>query len=269
MTAHSRRSFLAAGSLGCAAFSSSALAGLPGPARPTRASAPDEHFPTTTPDRAQEFVGASHFNIERVQAMLSEDPGLAKAAWDWGFGDWETALGAASHTGQTAIIKVLIAHGARPDLFTLATLDEIDAVRSILEAVPGARTVEGPHSISLYRHAAAGKAERVMEYLDAQGLNHPNPFETDPDDAEPFLGTYQWSQAAHDRFEVTWFDRASCLQLKRAGGIARNLIPLGKSEFSPAGARHIILSFTHEGTHATQLLVPRPRGVLHCARVTG
>jgi hypothetical protein len=34
---------------------------------------------------------------------------LARAAWDWGFGDWETALGAASHMGSRPI---------RPDQFT-------------------------------------------------------------------------------------------------------------------------------------------------------
>ena len=270
MPAHSRRTFLATGSLGCAALTSTALAGLStSPRAPRPGTAPDESYPTTSAARAQEFVGASHFNMERVEAMLAEDSGLAKAAWDWGFGDWETALGAASHTGQIAIVELLIAHGARPDLFTLATLDRIDAVRGILESVPNADALEGPHSISLYRHAAAGKAARVMEYLDAKGLNPPNPFETDHEAAKPLVGTYAWSLAEADRFEVAWFDRFTCLQLKRAGGVARNLIPLGDSRFSPAGARHVVLSFTHEGERATQLLVPQIGGVLSCARVTG
>ena len=270
MPAHSRRTFLATGSLGCAALTSSALAGFSTTqTAPRSAPAPDETYPTTPALRAQEFVGASHFNMERVEAMLTEDPGLAKAAWDWGFGDWETAIGAASHTGQIAIIELLIAHGARPDLFTLATLDRIDALRPILESIPNADALEGPHSISLYRHAASGKAERVMEYLDARGLNPPNPFETDPEIAPPLVGTYAWSPAEADRFEVTWFDRFTCLQLKRPGGVARNLIPLGDSNYSPAGARHVVLSFTHQGAQATQLLVPQIRGVLNCARTQG
>lgn len=266
MTPHTRRSFLTSGSLGCAALTSGAFAGFPVSTGPRQPTAPDEYFPTTTPDRAQEFVGACHFNRDRVETMLAEDPGLAKAAWDWGFGDWETAIGAASHTGQTAIIELLIAHGARPDLFTLATLDQVDAVRAIIESVPGTTTIEGPHSISLYRHAAAGKAARVMEYLKDKGLDSPDPFETDPDTAKPYPGTYEWSPVESDRFEVTWSDRASCLQLKRQGGVARNLIPLGNAQFSPAGARHLVLLFMLEGAQATQLLVPRPRGMLACAR---
>ena len=105
--------------------------------------------------------------------------------------------------------------------------------------------------------------------LDAEGLNPPNPFETDPEAAKPLVGTYAWSLAEADRFEVAWFDRFTCLQLKRAGGVARNLIPLGDSRFSPAGARHVVLSFAHEGERATQLLVPQIGGVLSCARVAG
>ena len=41
-------------------------------------------------------------------------PSLAKAAWDWGFEDWEDPLGAASHVGNHEIAEYLIGHGARP-----------------------------------------------------------------------------------------------------------------------------------------------------------
>ena len=39
---------------------------------------------------------------------------LACATLDWGFGDWETALGAASHVGRPEIAEYLIANGAEP-----------------------------------------------------------------------------------------------------------------------------------------------------------
>src|SRR4051812_32846667 len=52
-------------------------------------------------DLIKAFVGAGHANknIDLVREMLAKDPKLVLAAWDWGAGDWETALGGASHTG--------------------------------------------------------------------------------------------------------------------------------------------------------------------------
>jgi hypothetical protein len=59
-----------------------------------------DDFPRNDPARVQSVVGASHGNLDLVRALVSEQPALAKASWDWGFGDWETPLGAASHTGR-------------------------------------------------------------------------------------------------------------------------------------------------------------------------
>lgn len=47
----------------------------------------------------QEFVGAAHRDKAKVMALLEETPNLLNAAHDWGSGDFETALGAASHVG--------------------------------------------------------------------------------------------------------------------------------------------------------------------------
>ena len=81
-------------------------------------------------ERVRSVVGASHSNLERVRELVLEQPALAKANWDWGFGDWESALGAASHTGRREIAEFLIAHGARPNLFSAAMLGEVDVVRA-------------------------------------------------------------------------------------------------------------------------------------------
>ena len=212
------------------------------PAAP--ASTIDDAFPTTPASRAREIVGASHARIERVRELLAEDAGLARASWDWGFGDWESAIGAASHTGRKDIIELLLSHGARPTLFTLATLDEIDALRAILAHVAATQTLEGPHSLSLHDHARAGDAARVMAYLEEQGLVREDPFVMAEDAAAPYLGDYAWGSAADEYWTVSWSARRSALSLQRGGQSSRFLMPLAPHTFAPAGARHIEIRFT-------------------------
>jgi len=250
MTQISRRLFMAA--------TPAALAGVANAKPADHAPAPetDDLYPTTAGERASAFVGACHMQLDRVRAMLAEDAGLACASWDWGFGDWESAIGAASHTGRVDIIELLIAHGARPTVFTLATLDRIDALRDLLDTVPNLESIEGPHSISLYRHAQAGKAERVLGFLKERGVTDTNAFAIEKADAEPYFGVYAWGPGETERFEVSWFERMSSISIKRQGGISRNLIPLGNGTFSPAGARHVWMRFETEGDSVARLIVP-------------
>ena len=56
--------------------------------------------------RVKEFVGAGHGNLPRVKAMLAEQPQLVLASYDWGSGDFETALGGAAHF-QTLLASCL------------------------------------------------------------------------------------------------------------------------------------------------------------------
>ena len=72
-------------------------AGVAGAAPTTGAAALSpvhDQFPTTRPELAREMVGVSHGNIARVRELLALHPALARASWDWGYGDWESALGA-------------------------------------------------------------------------------------------------------------------------------------------------------------------------------
>jgi hypothetical protein len=103
-----------------------------------------------------------------VRVRLEEDPALANAAWNWGDNDWETAIGAAGHMGRRDIAELLLAHGARLDVFVAAMLGELEIVRAILAAHPDARTARGPHGIPLRAHAEAGgeRAQAVLDYLD-------------------------------------------------------------------------------------------------------
>jgi len=76
----------------------------------------EERPSALNPELVQEFVGNAHGNKERVQELLEQEPALLQAAWDWGGGDWETALGAAAHMGRQDIARYLLAQGARIDI---------------------------------------------------------------------------------------------------------------------------------------------------------
>jgi hypothetical protein len=123
------------------------------------------------------MVSVSHFNPKRVNELLDLHPTLANAAWDWGFGDWETALGAASHIGNVPIAQALLAHGARPSIFSAAMLGQLAVVKAFVEASPGVQATHGPHSITLLAHARAGgdAAKPVLEYLVVVGGADPVP----------------------------------------------------------------------------------------------
>ena len=119
----------------------------------------------------QEFVGNAHGDLNRVKELLAQESGLINATWDWGGGDFETALGAAAHTGSRDIALYLLGKGARLDLFTAAMLGHLDIVRAILAAFPDARHSLGAHGIPLLVHAQMGgvAAQPVLEYLQSLG----------------------------------------------------------------------------------------------------
>ncbi|HZR39741.1 MAG TPA: ankyrin repeat domain-containing protein [Ktedonobacteraceae bacterium] len=119
------------------------------------------------PEMVHEFVGCAHGDLQRVQELLEQEPMLVNAAWDWGGGDWETGLGAASHMGRKDIALYLLEKGARMDIFAAAMLGKVEIVQAMLKAFPAARDLRGPHSISLMDHAKAGgeEAAAVVELL--------------------------------------------------------------------------------------------------------
>ena len=125
------------------------------------------HGMSRTPEEVNAMVANAHGDLEYVRTALAEDPTLANAAWDWGDGDWETALGAAGHMGRRDIAELLLAHGARLDLFVAAMLGELAVVESMLAAHPELRSAKGPHGIPLLAHAEAGgeQAQAVVAFL--------------------------------------------------------------------------------------------------------
>jgi hypothetical protein len=121
------------------------------------------------PEKVQAFVANAHGDLEVVRELLDEEPALVNAAWDWGGGDWETALGAASHMGRRQIALLLLEHGARLDLFAAAMLGYFDIVSAVLSDFPEMHDALGPHGIPLVEHARAGGADAraVLELLEA------------------------------------------------------------------------------------------------------
>lgn len=126
--------------------------------------------PQLDPQLVQDFVRAAHGNPDKVTALVAEHPTLVNAVWDWGGGDWESGLGAAAHTGRREIAEVLLARGARMDVFAAAMLGHLDLVRAHLAAMPTALDAPGPHGIPLITHARMGGdlAKPVLDHL--QGL---------------------------------------------------------------------------------------------------
>lgn len=119
----------------------------------------------------QEFVSAGHSKLEKVKELLEEYPTLINAAHDWKFGDFETALGAASHMGHKELAQYLIDRGAQANIFTAALFGRIDIIKSMLDYFPNTLHAKGPHGFTLLHHAQRGgdDANEVAEYLVSLG----------------------------------------------------------------------------------------------------
>src|SRR5213076_966815 len=126
-----------------------------------------EHHPQFDRARVKRFVIAGHVNLSAVKAMLAEEANLINGTIDWGNGDFETALGGASHMGRRDIAEYLLEHNARMDVFAATMLGKLDIVKAAVAAFPNIVHVPGPHKIPLIRHAEKGgeQAKAVLEFL--------------------------------------------------------------------------------------------------------
>ena len=123
--------------------------------------------PALPGERVNQFVRVAHADLDATRKMLDAEPRLIRAAWDWGGGDFETALGGAAHMGRRDIAAFLIERGAQLDLFAAAMLGELAIVKAALEGHPALARVPGPHGIPLLAHAKAGgpAATPVLDYI--------------------------------------------------------------------------------------------------------
>lgn len=271
-----RRTFLMAAPLAglfpaSAAAQAQAASPSAAPAAPPVDPSVPASFPAQPPTVVQEMVGVSHGNVARVKELVRERPALARAAWDWGYGDWETALGAASHVGNREIAEILLANGAHPTIFSATMLGQLDVVKAFVAASPGIQRTRGPHGITLLSHAKAGGpgAVPVVSYLESLGDADPRyPNEAMEESAmKDIAGTYVFGAGAADRMVVSITARGA-LMLKREGAIDRGLSHHGGRVFNPVGAEAVRIRFEPTSGRASTVTIQDGPVMVTARRVT-
>jgi hypothetical protein len=242
------------------------------PASP--ASSASDAFPALDPALVREAVGVSHRDLTRLQQLVERQPALARVSIDWGFGDWEACLDAASHTGNKAIADYLLANGARPTIFSAAMMGQLDVVKAFIAARPGVQRNLGPHGLTLMWHAKQGgpDAAAVVQYLTAVGdADVPPP--TVPlatPDRDSLVGKYTYGSGPRDYFTIevrTDMLKREQLTLERSGAPSRqNLYHVGNLVFFPTGVPSAKIAFAREGAKITQLTVADPNVMLTARR---
>ncbi len=225
-----------------------------------------DQFPTQPPELVRELVTVAHFDLKRVKELVDARPSLARASWDWGFGDWEDALGAASHMGNRPIAEYLIANGARPSLFSAAMLGHLEVVKAFIAAQPGVQRIRGPHSIPLLAHAKAGgdPSRHVFEFLQSLGDADSTPaIPLTPNDLEAIKGTYIFGHAANQQIDVT-IDNSQAVWTRK-GMMGRPLFHLGDRLFYPWGAPSVRIRFSPDAD-STVMTINDPDVVLVAKR---
>ncbi len=127
--------------------------------------------PALDKELVKEFVIKGHGDLAAVKQLLEKQPGLLNACWDWGSGDFETAIEGAGHMGNKEIARFLLEKGARMNVFCAAMLGQVEIVKSVLALHPDLKFSRGPHGLQLLHHARKGGPEALplLEYLQSIG----------------------------------------------------------------------------------------------------
>jgi len=234
-------------------------------------SLPHDRHPAIQLSVAAEVVGVSHFNLDRLKALVDPRPELAKAVWDWGFGDWESALGAASHVGRKDIIDYLIGQGAAPGILTHAVLGHYEAVKAMITAYPGIYKIPGPHGITLLQHAKTGletegvdkkEAQKLIDYLnafgDAEGRKYLPVTEAEQ---TRFIGDYKYGGGPDDGFTIK-LNMRKMLSLGKPGKSGGALWRIGDNEFTYQGAPSVTIKFDVQNEKVLSLTLNEPGLIL-------
>jgi hypothetical protein len=264
----SRRSFFSLSAFGISSMATTAWGQTPAPSSPVVAAG--DVFPQQDPALVKDAVGASHGNVARIRELVERQPALARASVDWGFGDWETCIDAASHVGNKPIAEFLLVNGARPTIFSAAMLGQLDVVKAFIAARPGIQKSHGPHSITLMAHAKAGGPDSlpVVQYLAALGDSDiavpTQPLE--PSDRDAILGNYVYGPGPRDFFTIDM--RANGVGVERPNGPGRHvLMHSGNLVFFPTGAPTVKLAFARENGRVTRLTLADPDVMVTAQRV--
>lgn len=121
-------------------------------------------------EEIRELVFAAHKSLDETKKILEAKPILLNCANQAKKGDFETAMGGASHMGRKDIADYLLSKGARLDIFNSTFLGYNDFVKKIVTDHPNLLRSPGPHGFTLLHHAQVGKQNRMVEWLKSQGL---------------------------------------------------------------------------------------------------
>lgn len=237
---------------------------------------PHDRYPAIQLTIASEVVGVAHFNLDRLKELVDIRPELAKADWDWGFGDWESAIAAASHVGRKDIVDYLISKGAVPTIFTYAMLGQYETVKAMIGSYPGIQKNFGPHGITLLQHAKTGleaegvdksTARQLVDYLqslgDADGKQYLNLEETEK---AKYLGDYKYGVGKDDGFTVK-LNMRKLLSLGKLGKSGGALWRIGENEFTYQGAPSVTVKFLVQNDQVISLSVNEPGLILTATKI--
>lgn len=265
---------LVAGAVSKAGYSSDSLFTLPG--NRLLQGLPHERYPAIELSVASEVVGVSHFNLNRLKELVDPRPELAKASWDWGFGDWETAIDAATHVGRKDIVEYLVSKGALPTLFTFAFLGEMETVKSMISQYPGIQKNTGPHGITLLQHARTGleskdidnaKARQLVDYLEGLGDADGKKYLDISEEEKPkFLGDYKFGNGKEDGFTIK-LNMRKMLSLGKLGKSGGALYRIAANEFTYQGAPSVRIKFILENNKVVSLILNEPGLVLTAKKI--
>lgn len=118
------------------------------------------------PQLVAQFVGNAHGDFDVVKQMLQEHPELLNAIWQ---DVNETAIQAATQTGQREIAEYLIAQGAPVDICTAAMLGDERRVEEFLKQDPALARAKGSHGYPVLYHAALSGNTRIADLLKQYG----------------------------------------------------------------------------------------------------
>ncbi|MDZ4714420.1 MAG: hypothetical protein SH819_03035 [Cytophagales bacterium] len=237
-------------------------------------------YPSIDDEIVASMVGASHSDLEKVKALVTKRNELARATWDWAFGDWETAIGAASHVGRRDIAAFLMSYGARPDIFTYAMLGSLDSVKPMIEATPGIQSIAGPHGISLLSHAKAGlrsastegekaASNKLISYLEGLGNADPQAPNMEMTEAEQqkYIGDYMYGDGPTAGFSIK-LNMRKMLALGKLGNFGGGLYQKAKNVFTYNGVASLEISFEVVNDKVLSLTIHEPELTLTAKKVS-
>ena len=252
----------------------------PGIAPTTAVLIPDEtiqpetipsYYPNIDPEVVAEVVGKSHFDLEGVKQLVDQRPELAKSVWEWRFGDFESAIGAAAHVGRRDIVLYLTRMGARPTIFTFAMLGAYDTVKAMIDFSPGIQRTAGPHGISLLNHAYAGERmkgdmtaqevddlEQTITYLESLGdADGEKYLAVSNEEQQKYLGDYRYGPGEKEGFTIG-INMRKLLSLGPIGESGGALYKIADNSFIYNGAPSVVVTFAWEQDTIRSMTISDP-----------